>query len=270
MGWETLTKDTGWRHLKAEVPRITRFFAREGLMGLQRCFPAQIRDRSGLTAMEGVNADCHKIDIFVQWPDGTINRPQIIAFQDLYSGKILSWRVDHDPNKVMVMAGSGATGGAAMSDTELKAFRPKNEMEKNIWDYISARDKFSYADLEAEFPIPRYTIRILISRMKRNGCIQISQTTGAKVFYTARSVSQKMEDQLQKRSTSEGAMWAAIRILGSYSIADLVCALAGTKHSIAEPVAKKYMQTLMLSGFLTVLRRADPTKWSRGRLSSDQ
>ena len=60
-----------------------------------------------MDAMEGVNADCHKIDIFVQWPDGTINRPQIIAFQDLFSGKILSWRVDHDPNKVMVMAAFG-------------------------------------------------------------------------------------------------------------------------------------------------------------------
>lgn len=43
----------------------------------------------------------------MEWPDGTINRPQIVAFQDLYSGKILSWRVDHDPNKVMVMAAFG-------------------------------------------------------------------------------------------------------------------------------------------------------------------
>ncbi|MCF6233285.1 MAG: Mu transposase C-terminal domain-containing protein [Rhodobacteraceae bacterium] len=41
------------------------------------------------------------------WPDGTINRPQIVAFQDLYSGKTLSWRVDHDPNSVMVMAAFG-------------------------------------------------------------------------------------------------------------------------------------------------------------------
>ena len=89
------------------MPRVTRVFARQGVAGLERCFPAQIRDRSGLSALEGVNADCHKIDVFVLWPDGKINRPQIVAFQDLYSGKILSWRVDHDPNKVMVMAAFG-------------------------------------------------------------------------------------------------------------------------------------------------------------------
>jgi putative transposase len=106
-GWNILPTRTADRRLKAEVPRVTRVFARQGVAGLERCFPAQVRDRSGLSALEGVNADCHKIDVFVRWPDGKINRPQIVAFQDLYSGKILSWRVDHDPNKVMVMAAFG-------------------------------------------------------------------------------------------------------------------------------------------------------------------
>ncbi len=106
-GWDAPTNKTARRRLDAEVPRVTQVFAREGETGLMRCFPAQIRDRSTLTALEGVNADCHKIDVFVRWPDGTINRPQIVAFQDLYSGKMLSWRVDNDPNKVMVMAAFG-------------------------------------------------------------------------------------------------------------------------------------------------------------------
>lgn len=106
-GWTTLTERTAQRRLERDVPRVTRVYLREGEAGLQRCFPAQIRDRSGLVALEGVNADCHKIDIFVEWPDGTQDRPQIVAFQDLYSNKILSWRVDHDPNKVMVMSAFG-------------------------------------------------------------------------------------------------------------------------------------------------------------------
>ncbi|QBF31536.1 transposase domain-containing protein [Thalassococcus sp. S3] len=98
---------TAQRRLEADVPRVSRVFLREGEAGLLKCFPPQIRDRSEMEAMEGVNADCHKIDVFVSWPDGRITRPQIIAFQDIYSGKILSWRVDHDPNKVMVMAAFG-------------------------------------------------------------------------------------------------------------------------------------------------------------------
>ncbi|AHD01171.1 transposase domain-containing protein [Leisingera methylohalidivorans] len=106
-GWEFPILKTAKRWMDAEVPRTTQVYKREGPRGLIRCFPAQIRDKSALHALEAVNADCHKFDVFVRWPDGKIRRPQMIAFQDLYSGKFLSWRVDCDPNKIMVMAAFG-------------------------------------------------------------------------------------------------------------------------------------------------------------------
>lgn len=107
-GCEVLAERTARRRLNEEVPRVTQVFARQGEAGLQRCFPAQIRDRSALTALEGVNADCHEFDVFVQWPgEAKPARAQIVAFQDIYSGKILSWRVDTTPNKVAVMAAFG-------------------------------------------------------------------------------------------------------------------------------------------------------------------
>ncbi|MFD1914143.1 transposase domain-containing protein [Halodurantibacterium flavum] len=103
-----LAPRTARRWIEDNIPRVTRIFAREGEKGLARCFPPQIRDRSTMSAMEGVNADCHKIDVFVQWPGiSKPVRPQIVAFQDLYSRKILSWRVDLDPNKVAVMSAFG-------------------------------------------------------------------------------------------------------------------------------------------------------------------
>ena len=107
-GLATLTLKTAQRWMDENVPRVTQVFARQGERGLSKCFPPQIRDRSMLTAMEAVNADCHKIDVFVQWPGiEKPVRPQIVAFQDLFSGKILSWRVDLDPNKVAVMSAFG-------------------------------------------------------------------------------------------------------------------------------------------------------------------
>ena len=107
-GLAVLSPQTARRWMKANVPRVTQVYAREGAEGLAKCFPPQIRDRSGLVAMEGVNADCHKIDVFVAWPgiDKPV-RPQIVAFQDLYSNMILSWRVDLSPNKVAVMSAFG-------------------------------------------------------------------------------------------------------------------------------------------------------------------
>lgn len=93
------------RRLNEIVPKVTMIYMREGEAGLSRCYPPQIRDRSGLAALEAVNADCHKFDVFVRWPGAErVERPQVIVFQDVFSGKILSWRIDHSPNKVMVMA----------------------------------------------------------------------------------------------------------------------------------------------------------------------
>lgn len=103
-GLEGLTERTARRWLDANVPMLDQVFAREGLAGLRRRFPPQIRDRSTMAALQMVNADCHKIDVFVWWP-GLKNpvRPQLIVFQDIYSGKILSWSIDLNPNKVAVM-----------------------------------------------------------------------------------------------------------------------------------------------------------------------
>ena len=75
------------------VPRSVLVLAREGTEALDRTFPAQERDRSMFHALEGVNADGHKFDVFVRWPDGTIARPIMVGVQDLYSGKILGYRV---------------------------------------------------------------------------------------------------------------------------------------------------------------------------------
>jgi transposase InsO family protein len=85
---------------------------RKGPEALRRMYPAQTRDKSAMRAMEAVNADFHKIDVFVAWPSrpgeaAQIVRPQIIAFQDIYSGRILSWRVDVSANSTAVLLAAG-------------------------------------------------------------------------------------------------------------------------------------------------------------------
>ena len=103
-GLDYLKERTARRWLDENVSRVEQVFARQGEEGLRQCFPPQIRDRSSMTAMEMVNADCHKIDVFVNWPGiKELVRPQLIVFQDVYSGKMLSWAIDLNPNKVAVM-----------------------------------------------------------------------------------------------------------------------------------------------------------------------
>ena len=149
-----------------------------------------------------------------------------------------------------------------MNANETATFRPKTETEQNIWGYINSRDKFSYAELEAHFPIPRYTIRTLVRQMKRMGCIRVAQTKGNRVYYTAKSVINEIENKVQKRSSPEGAMWTAIRMLGPYTAEDVACSLSGTDLNLSQQQVKTYMQRLLSAGYLRVVRRATP---DRGR-----
>jgi len=80
---------------------------RDGQEALTRKFPPQERDRTFFYALEAVNADGHEWDVFVKWPDGTVGRPVMVGFQDLYSGMILSWRVDRSENTEVVRLAFG-------------------------------------------------------------------------------------------------------------------------------------------------------------------
>lgn len=113
-GWQIAPERTMRRRLEAEVSALTITLCRKGVDALKAAYPAQTRDRMSLHAMEAVNADYHRFDVFVRWPaeagsnaEDEIVRPQMVAFQDIYSGRILSWRIDKTPNKVGVSLALG-------------------------------------------------------------------------------------------------------------------------------------------------------------------
>jgi len=83
---------------ETKTHREVIILARGGPDALKRAYPAQRRDRSHFHAMEALNADGHRIDVRVAWPDWwpegrAIARPMLLVVQDLYSGRILACRV---------------------------------------------------------------------------------------------------------------------------------------------------------------------------------
>ena len=111
-GLDTLPERTMRRHLDAAVSRVTQVLARQGVDAVKRLFPSQVRDKTCLHALQAVNADFHKFDVFIRWPSvggepGLVTRPQMVAFQDIYSGRILAWRIDQTPNSTAVMLCAG-------------------------------------------------------------------------------------------------------------------------------------------------------------------
>jgi hypothetical protein len=94
-GWVPIASERALRRrLDAEVPKAVQVLARMGKDKAKTLFPAQRRTRAHLQAMEAVNMDGHKIDVFVKVP-WTVKpvRMYLIAIQELYSGTILAWRL---------------------------------------------------------------------------------------------------------------------------------------------------------------------------------
>lgn len=81
------------RRLEKEVhPGVIKRL-RKGKEAFNRSLPAQRRTVEHLHALECVNIDGHKFDVWVDGPDGKPMRPILLGIQDVRSSKIVAWRV---------------------------------------------------------------------------------------------------------------------------------------------------------------------------------
>lgn len=102
-GWTPIPSlDALKARFRREVPHETVVLKRQGPEALARLYPAQERDRTSFRVLEAINADGHRFDVQATWPDGSIGRPVIVAFQDLRSSKIVGWRIDKTENADLV------------------------------------------------------------------------------------------------------------------------------------------------------------------------
>lgn len=89
------------RKFEREIdPRLVAL-RREGEDALRRTMPSQQRTVAQLHALELVNIDGHRWDVFVRFPDGKIRRPVMVAIQDVYSRKFLAWRIGETEDAVL-------------------------------------------------------------------------------------------------------------------------------------------------------------------------
>jgi len=92
-GWAPLPSErTMRRHLDADVSTATQTLIRQGRDAAKALYPAQTRTREHFHAMEAITMDGHRFDVFVK-TETAILRPYLIAIQDLYSGKLIAYRI---------------------------------------------------------------------------------------------------------------------------------------------------------------------------------
>ncbi|MAW89363.1 MAG: transposase [Phyllobacteriaceae bacterium] len=98
-GWTPVPSERALRRrLDAEVPASVQTAAREGKEATKQLYPAQRRTVAHLHAMQYANIDGHKFDVAVE-RNGRVFRPTMVALQDIYSRKIIAWRLDETENR---------------------------------------------------------------------------------------------------------------------------------------------------------------------------
>jgi putative transposase len=89
------------RKMEREIDGRLVIAKREGADALRKTLPPQQRSVAELSALELVNIDGHKFDVFVRFPDGRVGRPMMVAIQDVFSRKMLAWRIGETESAVM-------------------------------------------------------------------------------------------------------------------------------------------------------------------------
>ncbi|AUZ85813.1 transposase domain-containing protein [Methylophaga nitratireducenticrescens] len=96
-GWAIPSLKTIERRIRS-IPLSIRVFKREGEAGLIKIYPAQDRTVEQLHSLQWINGDGYQHNVFVRLPNGDIERLKTWFWQDVYSRKIIGYRVDESEN----------------------------------------------------------------------------------------------------------------------------------------------------------------------------
>ena len=93
---------TLFRKFEREIDKRIVTLRRKGREAAVNTMPPQRRSVAGMRALQLVNIDGNRADVFVRFPGhDKPMRPTIVAIQDVYSRKVLGWRVGESESAVL-------------------------------------------------------------------------------------------------------------------------------------------------------------------------
>lgn len=104
-GWTLPSYASVARRVERLDPSLVTL-ARDGRRAHEAMHPPLRRSVAHLAALQWVNADGHRLDVFVRLPErfgGGIGRVHLVAWQDIFSRKILAWRLTPTLNAYSVL-----------------------------------------------------------------------------------------------------------------------------------------------------------------------
>lgn len=271
------------RKIERELdPRVV-LLARGGREKAERSIPTHRRTLSSLHAMDIVNIDGHQFDVFVMPPESGATpirpakakpcRPVLIAIQDVFSRKILSWKLDLSenflatrlafadlfeehgiPNQCLLdnsrtFAGKSLTGGAQTR------YRYKVREEEAAGLLVSLGVKIRFAQIYHGQSKP-------IERAFRDIADRVARAPACAGAYTGNSPANKPANY-GKRAVP----WAEFEAIVAQGIADHNARL-GRRTETAR--GRSFDQTFAESYAASAIRKAAPEQLRMALLAAEQ
>lgn len=194
------------RTIAETVPEHVQVYLRKGAHALSRYFPHQTRDKTYMHAMEAVQTDYHKFDVFIQFPDREKpGRIQMIAISDIYSGKFLAYRLSETAN--------GHTVQLAFGDLVRRYGIPQHCLMDNGHEFVNKvmtgqtehRKRFKLVQgevlglfpllgVELHFATPGWGQAKPIERAFKDLCDRVAKNPAFVGAYTGRNTVEKPEN----------------------------------------------------------------------------
>ncbi|WP_032092027.1 transposase domain-containing protein [Necropsobacter rosorum] len=159
-GWDIPSPSSIKRKIEREIPKTHQVYLREGEYAMSRYFPALVRTVADIDAMEWVNGDGYKHNVWVEWHNGHIIRPKTWLWQDVRTRKVLAYRCDETENTNMIRLALLDVVGKYGIPKHLTIDNTKAAANKKMTGGVKNRYRFKVREDEVQGIIPALGIEL--------------------------------------------------------------------------------------------------------------
>ncbi|MFC4214012.1 hypothetical protein ACFP4H_12805 [Pseudophaeobacter arcticus] len=140
---------------------------------------------------------------------------------------------------------------------DIPTSKPGTDHERKIWQFISAHRHFTNGDVMAAFPENPLETMGFLRALRAAKVVKFWGREKATAFYTVHSPKEQRVAAKDLRSSTEGAIWSAIRIKRRFRPLELHQALLPTRPELSQDEVTRYCRTLNKAGYI---KPPKPTK----------
>ncbi len=152
-----------------------------------------------------------------------------------------------------LIEGAAAEGVAV----DVPTTKPRTDQERKIWQFISAHRHFTNGDVMAAFPENPLETMGFLRALRAARVVKFWGREKTSIFYTVHSPKEQRAAAKDLRSSTEGAIWSAIRIKRRFRPLELHQALLPTLPDLSLNEVTRYCRTLTKAGYI---KPPKPTK----------